>query len=424
MSAEKMTAPSINPINPGSLAPVKSIVLGNGIPVHIIEGGTEDVMRIEFILRAGTVMENIPLQASSTNMMLTEGSEKYSSEEIKALLDGYGVFYQLSAERDSAGLIIYLLNRHAEKAIELIAEILFNSMFPEKEFVIMMKKRLRRFMISREKVQTLASEKFFETIFGNNHPYGKMVSENDFEALNTDHLKNFYASYYTPANLSVIVSGKINENIQEIMDKYLGSKLPGTPLQAGNESDFQKCPQKRIHVPKKGALQSAIRIGSATINKRHPDYPGLKVLNTILGGYFGSRLMKNIREEKGYTYGIRSVAASLNLSGYKIISAEVDNQSVREAIAEIYREISKLQKEPVAYDELELVRNYMAGEMVRMFDGPFSMAESFRAIWEFNLEADYYRKLAHTVRTITPDELLHLANKYYNIDELYEIVAG
>lgn len=424
MSGEERTAPHINPVNPGSLAPVRSFVLGNGIPVHIIEGGTEEVMRIEFFLKAGTVTETVPLQASSTNLMLTEGSEKYSSEDIKAMLDGYGVFHQLSAEKDTAGLIIYFLNKHAEKVIELASEILFNSVFPEKEFEVMMRKRLRWFIVSREKVQTLASEKFFEMVFGNNHPYGRMISENDFEALNTEHLRNFYRRFYIPGNLSVIISGKIIENIREILDKHMGSKFPGTLLLPEIEPGFQRCPQKRIHVPRQGAVQSAIRIGSATINKRHPDYPGLKVLNTILGGYFSSRLMKNIREEKGYTYGIRSVAASLNLSGYKVISAEVDRQSAGEAIAEIYREIGILQKEPVADEELELVRNYMSGEMVRMFDGPFAMAESFRAVWEFNLDTDYYDKLAHTVRTITPGELLHLANKYYNIDELYEIVAG
>lgn len=424
MSAIGRIAPHIHPVSPVTPAPVRSIVLGNGIPVYIIEGGTEEVMRIEFVLKAGQVRESLPLQASSTNMMLTEGSGKYTSEEIKMMLDSYGVFYHLSAEKDTAGLVLYVLNKYVEKAFELVAEILFNPVFPEKEFGIMMKKRLRWFLVSREKVQTLASESFFEALFGNNHPYGKPVTEKDFETLKTGHLKDFFSVFYTPANMSVIISGKTCENLQEILEKYFGEKFPGIQPETSTEQYFTGSPDKRIHISKQGAIQSAIRIGSATINKRHPDYPGLKVLNTILGGFFGSRLMKNIREEKGYTYGIHSAAASLNLSGYKVISAEVSNKFTHNAIDEIYREIRVLQNEPIRKDELELVRNYMSGEMVRMFDGPFATAESFKAIWEFDLNVNYYKRLADTIRTITPDALLHLANKYYNIDDLYEIVAG
>ena len=167
-----------------------------------------------------------------------------------------------------------------------------------------------------------------------------------------------------------------------------------------------------------------IRIGSATINKRHPDYPGLKVLDSILGGYFGSRLMKNIREEKGYTYGISSSLSSLDLSGYKVISTEVGQKNSKKAIEEIYKEIKLLQNVPVEKDEMTVVRNYMSGEMVRMFDGPFALAESFRSAWEFGLDNRYFRRLSEKIRTIEPDEIIELARRYYNIDDLYEITVG
>ena len=161
-----------------------------------------------------------------------------------------------------------------------------------------------------------------------------------------------------------------------------------------------------------------------TINKSHPDYPGLKILNVILGGYFGSRLMKNIREDKGYTYGIHSSVNSLALGGYKVISAEVSRVNIRKAIDEIYREIRILQTTPVGDNELDLVRTYMAGEMVRMFDGPFAVAESFKSVWEFGLDYEYYYRFAEIVKTITPEEIQQLANDYYNIDDLYEIIVG
>jgi predicted Zn-dependent peptidase len=179
-----------------------------------------------------------------------------------------------------------------------------------------------------------------------------------------------------------------------------------------------------MHIKKNGAVQSAIRIGSQTINKRHPDYPGLKFLNTVLGGYFGSRLMKNIREEKGFTYGITSSVSSLDLTGFKVISTDVDRNKLEQAVSEIYNEIRKLQRVPVGSDELEVVRNYMSGELVRMFDGPFAMAESLKAVWEFGLDTGYFNRLAQTMKTIGTDEIMRLACTYYNIDDLYEITAG
>jgi predicted Zn-dependent peptidase len=181
---------------------------------------------------------------------------------------------------------------------------------------------------------------------------------------------------------------------------------------------------RKINIEKTGAVQTAFRIGSSTINKRHPDYPGLKILNTILGGYFGSRLMKNIREEKGFTYGIHSSVNSLDQAGFKMISTEVGKQYARQAADEIYREILRLQKEPVGPGELEVVRNYMLGEMIRMFDGPFAIAESFKSVWEFGMDFGYFINLMNSVKTISADEIMRLAAVYYKIEDLYEVSAG
>jgi predicted Zn-dependent peptidase len=134
--------------------------------------------------------------------------------------------------------------------------------------------------------------------------------------------------------------------------------------------------------------------------------------------------MKNIREEKGYTYGISSTVSSLDLSGYKVISTEVSIKNCQKSIDEIYKEIKLLQSVPVKKEEMAVVRNYMSGEMVRMFDGPFALAESFRSAWEFGLDNNYYYRLAEKIKTIEPDEIIELARTYYNIDDLYEVTVG
>jgi zinc protease len=416
--------PPVFPVEKVVIPEARSFSLNNGVPVYMIEAGTEDIMRLEFFFRAGQIKENLPLLSSTCNLMLSEGSGNYTSEELNKLLDYYGVFLNQSAEKDSAGIVLFFLSKHIEKVLELSHEILFHPVFPEPELNSLMKKRLRWYLINREKVQNLAIDQFFESVFGKNHPYGRQVSEPDFENITPSLLSDFHLRYYTPGNMAVIISGKIHERTADLLNSYFGN-MPLKEMDKDNSVNSIKSEKlRKVHINKQGTIQTAVRIGSTTINKRHHDYPGLKILDSILGGYFGSRLMKNIREEKGFTYGISSSLSSLHLSGYKVISSEVGQPNCQKAIDEIYNEIRLLQNVPVNKEELAVVRNYMSGEMVRMFDGPFALAESFRSAWEFGLDNSYFHRLAEKIKTIEPDEIISLARTYYNIDDLYEITVG
>jgi zinc protease len=416
--------PPVFPVEKVVIPEAQSLSLANGVPVFFIEAGTEDIMRIEFVFSAGQIRESIPLQATTCNMMLSEGSANYSSEELNRLLDYYGVFLNQSADKDSAGVVLYCLNKHIEKVLELSLEILFRPAFPEPELKALMNKRLRWYLINREKVQNIAVDQFFESLFGKDHPYGHQVDQKDFENLTPALLSGFHAKYYAPEHMAIIISGKIHPRTAEFLNQYIGSLSLTKNRNADPINTIKGERLKKTHIDKSGTVQTAIRIGSTTINKRHPDYPGLKVLDSILGGYFGSRLMKNIREDKGYTYGINSSVSSLDLAGYKVISTEVAHKNSQKAIDEIYKEIKLLQSIPVTKDEMAVVRNYMSGEMVRMFDGPFALADSFKSAWEFGLDNNYYYRLAEKIKTISPDEIIDLARTYYNQDELYEVTVG
>jgi predicted Zn-dependent peptidase len=424
MDSLQRIQPPVYPVKKKVIPEAIEVRLDNGVPAYLIEAGTEEIMRIEFTFRAGLIKEYLPLLASTTNMMLSEGSQNYSSEKLNSLLDYYGVFLNLSAEKDRAGVVVFFLNKHIDKVLELSREILFRPVFPEAELNSLMKKRLRWYLVNRERVQNLATDQFFESVFGKHHPYGHQVLEKDFENLNPAILKDFHFKYYTPENMAIIISGKIHEKTPELLNYYFGDITSKKIYTESSENILKAEKRKKIHINKPGTTQTAIRIGSSTINKRHPDYIGLKILDSVLGGYFGSRLMKNIREEKGYTYGISSNVSSLDLTGYKVISTDVSQKNLGNAIDEIYKEIRLLQSVPVAKNELAVVRNYMSGEMVRMFDGPFALAESFRSVWEFGLDNNYYHRLAEKIKTIEPDEIIMLALTYYNIDELYQVTVG
>ncbi len=328
------------------------------------------------------------------------------------------------SKKDSAGVTIFFLNKHIDKILELCYEILFRPGFHENELNNLQKKRLQSYLMNSKKVQNLATDKFFESVFGPAHPYGEQIFPSDFENVTTSMLQSFHTDYYANGKMTVIISGKIHKDAKKILNYYFGDHDFKTRIPDIKDIPFNGNKNKKEFIEKKGALQSAIRVGSSTINKRHRDYNGFLVLDTILGGYFGSRLMKNIREEKGYTYGINSSVNSLYQSGYKVIATEVGKKHTRKTLDEIYKEIRLLQTKPIELKELDVARSYMSGEMLRMFDGPFALAESFRAVWEFGLDNNYYYNLAEKIKTIDPDEIIDLAKTYYNIDDLYEIVAG
>jgi len=416
--------PPVKPVDPGILPEARTIKLDNRIPVYLLNAGTEDIVRIEFIFKAGNVFEKIPLLASATNAMLNEGTLNYSSSRINKMFDFHGAFINQYTDKDLGGVVIFALHKNLKKILELAREILFLPVFPASELKAMLKKRLRLFLINREKVHNLATDKFYETIFGSDHPYGRQVVADDFNNLEPCMLRDFHKKHYTTGSLAIILSGKINDKVHETINQIFGGLSSRGSSQIKPAENPVLRDSIKTHVKKQDALQTAIRIGSATINKCHPDYPGLKITDMVLGGYFGSRLMKKIREEKGYTYGIYSSVSSLNISGYKVISTEVSKKNTQKAIDEIMKEIRSLQSVPAGRDELNVVRNYMLGELLRMFDGPFAVAESFRSVWQYGLDNSYYYRLAEKIKTIDADEITSLAGTYYNIDELNIITAG
>jgi zinc protease len=424
MKLSRKKQPKIRPVELLSITEAESVSLKNGIPVYLIHAGSEELMRIDFIFNAGQATEIFPLVASATNTMLLEGSVNYTANEINSAFDFHGAFINPFCQKDSAGVTVFLLNKYLENIIELCSEIIFNPLFPEDELKNLQKKRLQMYLMNREKVQVMANDKFLESVFGSAHPYGRQAKPLDFENVTSNMLKTFHSRYYVASNMAIIISGNIHLKTVSTLNHFFGNLNTPEINHIINEVRIKGHPDRKAFIEKKDAVQTAIRIGSATINKKHSDYNGLMIMDTILGGYFGSRLMKNIREDKGYTYGISSSVISLKKSGYKIIATEVGKKHTKKTLKEIYKEIRLLQTTFVENRELDVVKSYMAGEMVRMFDGPFALAESFRAAWDYGLGNDYYYQLAEKIRTISPDEIISLANTYYNIDDLFEITAG
>ncbi len=398
--------------------------LDNGIPVYQLNSGTQDITKIEFIFKAGSWFEKKALVAKFTNKMLKEGTRSFSSTEIHETTDYYGAHLELSSDKDFSSVVLYSLNKHLNHLLPLFEEVILDPVFPEKELTTRKQNKKQEFLVNCEKVKYIARWKFNEMIFGNEHPYGKFHEAGDFDLLTPEDLIEFHRGQYKIQAGKIILSGKIPSDLLKNLNKHFGTRTNANPGNNQPHAYVIKNHPEKVHVKKENAIQSAIRIGKPFINKTHPDYLKMKVVNTVLGGYFGSRLMTTIREEKGYTYGIGSGITSLQYGGAFFIASEVGADVTGDAIKDIYNEIEILQQETVPKKELDLVRNYMLGSMLRSLDGPFALAESLKSIIEYDLGIDYFTNYIDIIKNISSGEIRDLAQQYFNLDSLYELKVG
>ena len=275
------------------------------------------------------------------------------------------------------------------------------------------------------KVDFLAHRSLLQSLYGEQHPCGKIVVEEDYHAITPEVLRNFYERYYHSGNCSIFLSGKVTEDIIRRVKDAFGSPFGQYQLQTSKLNfPYIAVPEKRIFTEREDAMQSAVKMGYTTITREHPDYLKLRVLMTVFGGYFGSRLMSNIREEKGYTYGISAGIMFYPDSGLLIVSTETDNEYVEPLIQEVYHEIDRLHQEVVPVEELSMVRNYMLGEMCRSYESAFSLSDAWIFIATSGLGDDYFSRSLQAVQEVTPAELQDLAQRYLCKEKLKEVIAG
>jgi zinc protease len=403
--------------------PVKT-ELKNGIPVYIVNTALQDILKLEFGFKAGSRFESKKLTAGFTSRMLKEGTENYTSTEIADKIDYYGAILDIASDKDMAYVTLYTLNKHLYSVLPVFAEVIQKPVFPQYELDIMKQNRKQHFLINNEKVRYVAKRKFNELIFGVNHPYGKVFKKKDFDDISGSDLIRFHQQYYNPDNCVIIASGKVPENLVEMLNGYFTENRPRGTVAVDNPNQTSRIHGKKAHIIKPNAVQTAIRIGKVMFNKTHPDFLKMKVLNTILGGYFGSRLMTNIREDKGFTYGIGSNIASLHHSGYFFITTEVGSDVTVEAITEIYKEIDKLRQDKVKDDELRLVKNYMMGSFLRSVDSAFGLADNIKGLIEYGLDYSFFDSYVEVIKNIQPDDLRELAQQYLADESLSQLTVG
>lgn len=408
-----------------SIIKAEESTLDNGLKLYSIRAGEQAIAKISFVFEAGFWYQSQSYLASTVNAMLKEGTSELSSAEIATKLDYYGAFLQTSTERDVAFVTLYTLTKFLDKTLSIIFKLFTDATIPESELATYIRTKKQYLMIEETKVKTIAKKRFDNVLYGNNHPYGAISNPDEVDALNRNTLIDFYNSNYKGKSFIIIAAGNLPADFEKKINSYFGKmEVRSTVLKDSSSFKIQSAKEMQHVFEVKDALQSAIRLGKITIGRTDPEYPELKTLNTIFGGYFGSRLMKNIREDKGYTYGINSLVFSMRHSAYISVVSEVNSSVSRNTIEEIYKEMRLLRTVPVSEDELDRVKNYILGELIRMFDGPFALSDAFWTLKENNLSYDYFDRFIKSVKEITSERILALADKYLQEDTFYEVIAG
>ena len=415
----RQVAPKLTPIKSIEFAVPEVVEIKKGIPLYWTKNIANETAKIELHFHAGTTVKT-PIIASLTAGLLIAGTKKKTAVQIQHALDAVGAYYDVSVSQEQAIVTIYALNSYLLQAFDIFQEAFIHAAFPEKELKELSNERQEKLKVQLQKVNVLAQRKIQQVLFEET-PYAQVISQGDYLTIRRSDLIQFHQENYLNGLAKVFLVGNLSNDDMQAM-KNTCAAFAGT--QAKPVKDLFSMKSHMVHEDKKDALQTAIRIGKIMFNKTHPDFIPFSVLNTILGDYFGSRLMSNIREDKGYTYGIGSYMMENTHFGYFMIATEVAKE-VREAtIQEVKNEIERLQTELVPNEELELVKSYLLGQLLKAADGPYAMLDLFSGVELHGMDISFYNKYIQKVQEITAEDIREMACKHLDWKSLSIISVG
>lgn len=396
--------------------------LRNGVEVYAVNAGAEEVLSLEWVFFAGNWQEEQNLVAASANFLLRNGTSARTAFQVNEHFEYYGSYLNRACYNETATITLHCLNKHIGELLPVVKELIVDSIMPEEELAIYKQNMKQRLKVSLKKSDFVASRLIDVYLYGEQHPYGKYSKAEDFDILQREQLLQFYDKYYRNGKLILFAAGKLPVNLESLLNEHFGD-LPNKPAVL-KAIQPQPAAEKKFRITNDTAgVQGSIRIARPFPNRHHPDFVKAQVLNALLGGFFGSRLMSNIREDKGYTYGIHSYLQNHIHDSAWMISTEAGKDVCEATIAEVYKEMKDLREELVDEEELLLVRNYMMGGILGDLDGPFQIIARWKNIVLNGLDEQYFYNSINTIKTISAEEIKLLAEQYLNPEDFYELVV-
>jgi zinc protease len=414
------------------LKPYEKFVLDNGVEVYAINAGAEEVLQIEMVFFAGNNFETKNSVAATTNYLLKNGTSSKNAFQINDHFDYYGSYCTRACQNETATLVLHTLSKHLPVLLPVMREMITDSIFPEEELSVFKQNSKQKLSVSLKKCDVVANRLIDAYLYGENHPYGKYATAPDYDALSTDELKKYFQQHYVQGTCVLFVAGKLPADIEKQLNDNFGKLAIKNHLLSTANGPIPLVKEAGVHVQAGSAqrvvndengVQGAIRIARPFPGRHHPDFMNVMVLNTVFGGFFGSRLMSNIREDKGFTYGIHSYIQNHLQDTAWMISTEAGKDVSEATIQEVYKEMKILREGLIDEEELLLVRNYMIGTILGELDGPFQIIGRWKNIVLNNLDEEYFYKTIKTIKNISAGELRVLAQKYLQPQDFYELVV-
>ncbi|MFD1188745.1 M16 family metallopeptidase, partial [Pontibacter rugosus] len=415
---DRTKAPETYEIDAVNIQIAEVTSLSNGARMHVIKSETQPVVRLDFVFKAGKWYEDKKGVSDLAAKMLLEGSLNHTAKQIADKVAFYGASFESSNGYDRTEYTLYCLAKYTTELLPLVLDILQNPAFPEEEFNHLKQRTSQSLKVQRQKNNYLSTHSFTQQVYGSQHPYTFGFDDGVLEAVTKEEVEAFYRNRFISQELEVFACGAIDDVLQRYLQLEI-EKLriqPATGSALSIEHKIKSATEKTKLVSIEDSLQSSIRVGARMPHISHPDYQPLLVLNEILGGYFGSRLMRNIREDKGYTYGIYSVISSKEEDSLFYVGTDVNYAVTDNTIDEILKEIKLLQEEEIPEEELQTVKNYMLGKFLNDLNTIFDQCDRYKRIVLFNLEQEHYNNYVTTIRTITAPRLKQLAKDYLNTE--------
>ncbi len=418
----RSVAPELSVLETVEVIKPVELKLPSGARAFFIDGCLENIAQIDLVFEAGSKYQTRPLQAAITAAMLLEGCSGRKGVDVMDELDGYGAYIDVSTDYDRLTLSVFSTVRSIEKVLSLVKAILEAPNFEQENFDLMLSNKRQNFLIQSEKVSTLARRRFYKELFGN-HAYGKLATIESYDHLSLEDCKTFFKDVIKRSELTCFIAGKMTDNNVQLIESCLSDLSLGSNVQERTIDQLPDHQGSQHHIEKSG-VQTGLRLGKKSIRRGHEDYAATQVMVTALGGYFGSRLMKNIREDKGFTYGIGAGLVTLDHAGVFYIATEVGNQYLNQTLLEINKEVEVLQQKNIPEEELFLVKNYISGSVARSLDGAFEQMDKLKTVHYCGLTMNYYNDYLKEMRNVSAEDVMLMAQKHLNPDTFIQITAG
>lgn len=401
-----------------------TVTLSNGLKVTFVPYGATPKVTIRLITNTGNIDDTNKVWLSDISYeMLRQGTKNYSAKQLAEAAANMGGQIQTSVGMDSSWIGMDVLSEFGTDAVSVIADMILNAQFATSDLERIKTDKQRQLQVALSQPGNVANQAFYQAIYGN-HPYGQLFPTNESLAgINKSDIEGFIRSNVAPNRSHLYISGVFDQTALTSTIESTFVNWPSADKRQAASVQATSGP-KLIMLEREKAPQSTVRLGLATFGPSHEDYIEMTMMNTLLGGAFSSRITSNIREDKGFTYSPRSVVINRVGSGLWYQGADITVESTGAALHEVFKEIALLSKEPPSVEELEGIKNYMAGIFVLRNSSRAAIINQLAFIELHGLSADYLTQYVDKIHNISAEKVSEMAAKYLDSQKMTLVIVG